>query len=185
MGPNAAGTMPAPTTVEISFEFRVGVEWDMLTLHDKRQQTEQGKDKVLVPVWPILQKAEKKLYQHIVVQVKMTRYNMGTTYQRIILVVAGLRHQRQTVFIELEIRDGLLAILAASLKGRRALLHMGCIGHRGLYRAAGFGFRVLVHGERRYNIVEVVLCISLGNESSKRRGEGRSRRNKKKEMVGT
>lgn len=80
---------------------------------------------------------------------------MDTAYQWIIFVVAGLRHQRQTLLIELEIRDGLLAILAACLKRRRAFFHMGCIGHRGLYRATGFGFRVFVHGERRYNIVKL------------------------------
>lgn len=70
MGPNAAGTMPAPTTVEISFEFRfrVGAKWDILTLHDKRQQTKQGKDKALVPVRPILY-SDKGLYQHITVQI--------------------------------------------------------------------------------------------------------------------
>lgn len=67
MGPNAAGTMPAPTTVEVSFEFRVGLKWDMLTLHDKREQTEQGKNKALVPIRPILHN-EKESYQHIIVQ---------------------------------------------------------------------------------------------------------------------
>lgn len=69
MGPNAAGTMPAPTTVEISLEFRlrVGAKWDILTLHDKRQQTEKSQDKALVPVRPILY-SEKELYQHIIVQ---------------------------------------------------------------------------------------------------------------------
>lgn len=79
-------------------------------------------------------------------------------------MVAGLRHQRQTLGIELEVRDGLLAILAACLKGRRAL-HMRCIGHRGLYRATGRSFRVFVHGERRYGIVEAVLCIPLEDET--------------------
>lgn len=73
---------------------------------------------------------------------------MSTTYQWIIFVVAGLRHQRQTLLIELEIRDGLLAILATCLKGRRALFHMRRIGHRGLYRATSCGFWVFLHGER-------------------------------------
>lgn len=95
---------------------------------------------------------------------------MVTTYQRIILVVAGLRHQRQAMGIELEVRDRLFAILATSLKWRRALFHMGCIGHRGLYRATRLGFRV--HRERQYNIVEVVLCIS-SKDDMRTRGKRR------------
>lgn len=56
---------------------------------------------------------------------------VATTYQRVILVVARLRDQRQTVGIKLQIRDWLLALI---LIPGRALLHMG----RSRCHAVGF-----------------------------------------------
>lgn len=93
----------------------------MLTLHDKGKQTEKAEDIVLVPVRPVL--VEEYRISNLAQSSTAVSRITATTYQRIILVVAGLRHQRQTAGIQLQARGGLLALrIRSRLKRRRALL---------------------------------------------------------------
>lgn len=136
MGPNAAGTMPAPTILANNvLQHDQNRHWDERAYTARQRQEDredQGQSTCTSTTSSIKNTLRELISDHLSHSITDAHKEWWQqTYQRVILVVARLRDQRQTVGIKLQIRDWLLALI---LIPGRALLHMG----RSRCHAVGF-----------------------------------------------